>query len=148
MKKREEGFVSYVVATPLLNLGGCRLSLARGNKVDIDKERAIVRYEGQEYTSASDIAILLRDRDVPMIVLDTKANCSKFSTIPEKRTKTTKVKMEIIESDEDISRVIDIPCNTEKRDLGKPTVVDKTAKMKVEPQSVVTEIPIKKAKSV
>lgn len=148
MKKKDDSFVTYVVATPLLNLGGCRLSLARGNKVDIDKDRAIVRYEGQEYTSATDIAILLRDRDEPMIVLDTKANCNKFSTIPEKKTKTTKVKMEIIESDEDISRVINIPNKTEKRDLGKPTVVNKNAKMVVEPQSVVTEIPIKKAKSV
>lgn len=146
--KKKSSFVSYVVASPLLNLGGCRLGLVRGAKIEIDRENAVIRYEGQDFVSSSDIAILLRDRDEPMIVLDTKANCNKFSPIPEKATKTTKVPMKVVESDEDVSCVINIPSSKEKRDLGKPTVVDKTAKMKIEPQSVVVEIPIKKAKSV
>jgi len=144
---KKSPYVSYVVSIPSLNLGGCRLGLARGSKIEIDRDAGVIRHQGQEYKSPTDVAILLREREVPMIVADSKSNCDKFTPIPEKKTKTTKVPMEIIECDEDVTRVINLPKEAAKKDLGKPSPINKDP-LVVEPQSVVREIPIKKAKAI
>ena len=150
--KKINSFVSYVVTTPMLSLGGCRITINRGSVIEIDRENAMIRFNGQEYTSANDVAILMRNfenAENPLLVDDSSKNRSKHSPESPKRTKTTRDQMEIIKSDEDISPSIEIKDNgPAKRNLGRPKPIENNGPMKVEPESIVREIPIKKAKSV
>ena len=150
MAKKAKKFVTYVVAAPALHLGGSRISLKRGNTVEIDREASIIRYRDMEYNVPGDVAIIFRNREEsenPWIVDDTAENRKSFKLEVIKPNKVTIPKMEVIESDADIGVVTEMP-KSSKPDLNRPKKpIDRNRPMTVEPQSIVKELPIKKVKS-